>query len=276
VPFPSRPQPHLQVSRTGHGPTWLFLHAAGSSGAAFKGIARRLSGDISLLTPELSSAGGSSAALVERPGIEHAVSALCAVVESEPWPLVVVGHSYGGLLALELARRRPELVERLVLIEPLALQLLRREDPSEGALHLQALTARVGELVRDGALFEAARLLLSYYDESAWAKLPEDERNKLAHAMPDITRSLREAAALPVGFREYAAVRTPSVVIRGSKSPLSTRWIAAQLSRTLPQAMLFEVAGAGHMSPITHPDEIAFLLRRTVLKGSHELVPHLG
>jgi pimeloyl-ACP methyl ester carboxylesterase len=176
-------------------------------------------------------------------------------------------------VALELARTRPELVAQLVLLEPLALQLLGPNDRGAETQHLQALTARVTELVSTGHLFDAARLLLSYWDESAWVKLPDRQRHKLAHSMPRITRTLREIAALRVGFREYAALRTEAVVIRGGKSPAPTRFIAAQLSRALPRALLFDVAGAGHMAPVTHPDEIAFLLRRTVLKRSRELMP---
>jgi pimeloyl-ACP methyl ester carboxylesterase len=202
------------------------------------------------------------------------VATVRRLVESRAFPLVIVGHSYGAVIALELARRHPELVARLVLIEPLALHLLRQRDQDAGTAALQALTTRVAELVQQRAQLEAARLLSSYWDESAWAKLPDEQRARFAEGMPRIMRTLRELAALRVSLDDYRqAVHVPTVLIRGARSTPPTRWIAAQLARTLPQAMLFDVAGAGHMCPVTHPHELAFLLRRTVLERARDFAP---
>jgi lipase len=253
----------LHVPRAAGSTPWFFLHAAGAGGAAFRGIARRLAGEITLHTPDLWPAAAlpREGALFERD--LHAL--LQKLVDHQG--AILVGHGYGGALALEVARRRPDLVAELVLIEPLALQLLRDEQPDVQQLH--TLIARLRELCEQGAHLEAARLFASYWDESSWAKLPELGRRELAESMPAVSRTLVELKQLEAGFDDYASIAVKTTLVRGARSPGPLRWLTAQLVRSLPRATLFEIAGAGHTSPTSHPAELAFLLRRHVLHGDY-------
>jgi len=45
-----------------------------------------------------------------------------------------------------------------------------------------------------------------------------------------------------------------TTLVVGSASPASSKGVARLLARTLPRVTVVELRGAGHMSPITHPD----------------------
>src|SRR5688500_18226056 len=100
-------QARLPLSRARTAPRWLCLHAVCRSGATFDGIAKRLARDVSLRTRELAGADANP--------LEHDVAATLQSLAREPAPVVLVGHAYGGVVALEVARREPARVRHLVL-----------------------------------------------------------------------------------------------------------------------------------------------------------------
>lgn len=101
---PQRPAQILAIhGLTGHGRRWAI-------------IADRLP-EFSIVAPDLLGHGRSS---WDAPwNIDANVEALAAVLRAETDdPVVVVGHSFGGAVALNLAATHPELVSSLVLLDP--------------------------------------------------------------------------------------------------------------------------------------------------------------
>jgi lipase len=96
-------------------PRALCLHGVTGWGGHFGQLAeRRLADSHHVLAPDLLGHGASPA---EPPW--DADAQLAAILETVGRaPALLVGHSYGARLALELAAREPSLVERLVLLDP--------------------------------------------------------------------------------------------------------------------------------------------------------------
>ncbi|QEY31139.1 alpha/beta fold hydrolase [Synechococcus sp. RSCCF101] len=114
------------VAVLGQGPPVLLLHGFDSSLLEFRRLAPLLSERHQLLIPDLHGFGftprradaASNPALV----LDHLVD-LLAAIESRigPAPLGLIGASMGGSVAVELARRCPERIERLLLLAPAGL-----------------------------------------------------------------------------------------------------------------------------------------------------------
>lgn len=109
---------HLHEWGEADAPTLVCVHGVTAYGGRFRRLAERL-GSFHVLAPDLRGHGLSGRAPPW--GVEtHLADVLETVGERRA---IWLGHSFGGRLAAELAARRPELVERLVLLDP-ALQVL--------------------------------------------------------------------------------------------------------------------------------------------------------
>ncbi|EID13366.1 lysophospholipase [Mycolicibacterium phlei RIVM601174] len=93
----------------------LAIHGLTGHGQRWQTLADRHLPEFAIVAPDLIGHGHSSWAAPWT--IDANVAALAAVVDGEG-PVVVVGHSFGGALALRLAADRPDLVSRLVLLDP--------------------------------------------------------------------------------------------------------------------------------------------------------------
>ncbi len=99
------------------GEPWVLLHGLGSTGLSWHAVASDLRRDCRILVPELSRLGGSR---VPEGGLNVAEAAAAAaglIAQRFPGRAVTLGGiSLGGWVAVRLALERPELVERLLLV----------------------------------------------------------------------------------------------------------------------------------------------------------------
>jgi pimeloyl-ACP methyl ester carboxylesterase len=128
---------HLHVTRFGSGArAVLGIHGITASSMSMAVVARHLGPDATLVAPDLRGRGASAG--LPGPYGMRAHAADCAAVIAalcDP-PVVVLGHSMGGFVAVVLAATHPELVERLVLADgglplPMPEGALEDIDPDE-------------------------------------------------------------------------------------------------------------------------------------------------
>ncbi len=170
----------------------------------------------------------------------------------------IVGHSYGATVALRLAMERPGMVRSLTLIEP-PLFALARGTPAHEA-HMAAM-AGFGTALDAGDRDGAARIFQSAMNpEAPWESLPERARARLAGRIERIAEergvTLDDAPGLTLPGR-IEALGLPVLLIEGSAAPPIVRAVHEALAARLPQAQRVMIAGAGHMSPLTHPEGVA-------------------
>ena len=105
----------LHVHRYGpdESPRVLLLHGLTGHGRRWKTLAERHLPDVSMLAPDLLGHGYSSWSAPWT--LDANVEALAALLDQ---PTLVVGHSFGGAVALNLAAAHPELVGGLILLDP--------------------------------------------------------------------------------------------------------------------------------------------------------------
>ena len=108
----------LRYFTGGVGVPLVLVHGLGGSAANWVEVVARSSGRFRLLVPDLPGHGGSGA-LPRGAGMNDFADAVAALIDHERLePALVAGHSLGGLVALRLAHRRPELVRGLLLAAP--------------------------------------------------------------------------------------------------------------------------------------------------------------
>ena len=100
----------------GAGTTLLFLHGFGGAATNWTAVAPALAERFRVIVPDLPGHGGSSALPAPPERLDPYAERLALLLErANAAPAFVVGHSLGGVVALRLALRRPDLVSGLVL-----------------------------------------------------------------------------------------------------------------------------------------------------------------
>lgn len=126
------------VAVTGVGPTLLLLHGFDSSFLEFRRLAPLLNDAHTLVIPDLYGFGFTPRPAQGPYGVTGVLNHLEALLEQLPPSIGVIGASMGGAVAMELARRRPEQVDSLLLLDPAGLAGVARPIP----LPLAALGVR--------------------------------------------------------------------------------------------------------------------------------------
>ena len=253
---------HAAYRVWGDGPPLVLLHGGGGSSALWSKVADALGAGRRLIAPDLLGCG-ETAGWPEKGALTHdlqaeLVAAVLAVTTSGP--VDIVGHSYGGATAVRLAVNRPQKVRSLLLIEPILTCLLREAgDPTyeESVAVNRFFVASV-----DAGKPEAAwqTFLDARNGEGTWARL-QDKRKQdfLAQSAQSRETSLSNLTNRTTAA-ECAALSVPMTIVCGaSTTPADRR--TSEVLRDAVRAARYEILdGAGHMSPLSHPQDVARLI----------------
>lgn len=170
----------------------------------------------------------------------------------------LVGHSYGGFVALRYARLHPDRVASLALYEPVAFRALPEHDESLAAL--LRLAGAMATLVHQGHRHLASQAFVDFWSgEGAFASMPLPSRASIARRIGKVVPDFRAALAWPDDPDELRAIDVPAFLIAGRRSPVLAQRIVAALSQRLPNARSAWV-DAGHMGPVTDAEDVNALV----------------
>ena len=191
-------------------------------------------------------------------GLDAHVDDLLGIADGRP--VVLFGHSFGGLVSLVAATRAPDLVRAVAAYEP-----------PQPWLPWWPGTSAGGAAARAAAPADAAEAFLRrMVGDDQWEALPErtrEARRREGTALAAELASVREARTPPL---DPARLELPVVVGRGTRSSDHLRRSARELAAAVPGAELVEVDGADHGAHLTHPAQVARLARRAVDLGREQ------
>jgi pimeloyl-ACP methyl ester carboxylesterase len=165
-------------------------------------------------------------------------------------PAVVVGTSAGATIAVDLAVRRPDLVQAVIAHE--AAWRASRHLPNTSQL---AAVAKIGWQTLRGRDGDAAETLLraaySYRDGgTAWDALPEEWRRIARENARPALLDFRNSIGNYPSAADLANVAVPVVCSYGTRSPDSIISLTRSLAAAIPTATTHQIEGAGHAAPL--------------------------
>lgn len=170
----------------------------------------------------------------------------------------IVGHSYGATVALRLALDLPHRVRSLTLIEPPLFTLAkgtRAWEAHQAAMDGFDTALAAGDDERAARIFQAAM-----NPDAPWESLRASTRDHLVRQIGRIGEergvTTEDAPGLTAPGR-LEGITQPVQLIEGSASPAIVNRVHDALAARVPLAQRVVVMGAGHMSPLTHPENIA-------------------
>jgi pimeloyl-ACP methyl ester carboxylesterase len=234
----------------------ILLHGVGADGRMFAPVTERLAGSARLIVWNLP---GYSGKPLDNPlTFRRLAAALATELEAlDATPAVVIGHSIGGMVALEFAATFPQRVRGLILSATTPAFGSR-----DGSFQREFLKARLGPL-------EAGRTMAQMAAESGprlvgSGAAPEAAPSlvRLMSEVPEAT--FRAAMACLVSFdrrADLASIRVPTLLISGDEDTNAPLKTMTRMAEAIPGARLEVLSGIGHLAPLECPDRFAGIVR---------------
>jgi pimeloyl-ACP methyl ester carboxylesterase len=239
-----------EVRELGSGPAIVLVHGFPLDGAMWSGVARALAPKFRVLKPDLPGRGLNEAAA---PGSIAGYSDFVEALLSElPGPVGLAGFSFGGYIALELMKRRPEKIRALALVDTRA----SADDAAGKAKRDEAIAAVRANGVRPIVESMPAKLLSP--ESLGRPDLVERVQRMISRQKPEtVEADLTAMRDRPDSTDFLPDVAVPTLVVVGSQDVLTPPADSERMSAAIPGARLVTVAGAGHLTPMERPKAVA-------------------
>jgi pimeloyl-ACP methyl ester carboxylesterase len=235
---PRKSTTELDVERIGDGPPVLFIHGSVVGAKETWRKQRALSRDWTLI-------------LANRPGFGQSPPLERGDFEAEA-PLFaellgdgahLVGHSYGGVIALLAAAQRPDAVRSLTISEPGAFSAARG-DPA-----VETMIAQGRELYRHRSEIPSETFLKLFRGGANSARETPDELPESLRRGAELLRGERPPWEAEIPLDRLAAAQIPTLVISGGHSP-AFEAVCDALAGSLAGERA-RIPGRGHTVPST-------------------------
>jgi 3-oxoadipate enol-lactonase len=172
-------------------------------------------------------------------------------------PAAVVGCSFGGRIALELALARPDLVERLVLIGA-GLGSWDWSEPAQAGFAEEEEAIERGDLTAAAA--QQARMWLADDASSGVRELTEAMTLRSYEQQLPVEGQVKAVWPDASAEARLTEIAAPTLVVVGTEDVGDIKAMADELVAAIPGARLETIEGAGHLPSLERPDELNRLL----------------
>jgi len=231
-------------------PTVVLVHGSLDRGASFARVVRRLA-DLHVVTYDRRGYHHSRAMPVARSLAQHVADLVSLVGKG---PAVVVGHSYGGDVALGAAIEAPDAIGAVGAYEPPLpwLEWWPRRSAS-------SITGEDPGTYAEGFFRRVV-------GDAGWDRLTDQARADRRADGPALVAELSDLRGAAPPF-DLARLRVPLVLGRGGASVWHHRKAIDALVEAVPGAEVVEIPGSAHGAQLSHPDAFAALVRRVVQRA---------
>jgi pimeloyl-ACP methyl ester carboxylesterase len=252
----------VDYEECGGGPSIVFVPGSCSTGAAWRPIISHCEAQFRCIATSLPGYGGTAERRsAAEPSIAHVATALEAVIRRAGSPVHLVGHSFGGLVALAVALRGYVPLLSLTLVEAPAAQLLNAVGEQAHYRAFRAMTEAYFSAYAAGDAGAIASMIDFYGGAGTFAGWPPRVR---AYAIETTAVNILDWASA-YGYQlspaMLASLHLPVLVLCGSSSHPAVKRANELISECMKDARLATIEGGAHFLITTHAGAVASLLR---------------
>jgi pimeloyl-ACP methyl ester carboxylesterase len=250
--------------------TVVLLHGSASNNALWRHTKSALQSRYRCIAPDLIGYG-SSAAWPQRAafGLDAELRAIEPLLRCCADTLHLVGHSYGGVLALHLALADPGRVQSVTLIEPVFFAALKYVGDWSSYFEFCRVRDEFVAALACGDRELAMRRFVDFWmGNGAWVGLPADARASMRKAADKIVLDWQASFAADPGIDRLSALAARTLLVRGSDSPRPMRSLVDALHAIMPGSARTVVEGADHLLPLTHASALTSAILSNLRAGA--------
>jgi pimeloyl-ACP methyl ester carboxylesterase len=265
-------QGRIDYDECGSGPAVVLLPGSCSTGAAWRPVIAAWGNEFRSVTTSLLDYGGTGER--RNPGdssISRNAEAMESVIHRAGGRVHLVGHSFGGLVALAVALRNRVSLASLVVIEAPAVGVLREGKELQ---HYCAFNRMTDAYLTDfaGGNVEAIAAMIDFYGGAGtFASWPPRLRAYAVETTPVNILDWADAYGFPMSAALLDRIKIPLLVVRGGASPQAVQRANALVCELTSNATLATIDGATHFVIVTHAVEIAGRIAAHVHRAEEEM-----
>jgi len=234
----------------------VALHGSASSSKQWQSLVAYLEDRFTVITPDLPGYGTNKETGV-LPGLAGDATSVISEMERIGEPVHLVGHSYGGAIALKIALMRPDLLASLTVYEPVMFSLLMGANVRH--MNLFGEIAGVANSIQNSILSDCPETGMKDFFEfwngtDTWGSLPNAVRDHLTSQAEPVNRNFVRASEDKTRVQDLSVINVPTMIMTGLESPAVTQQLAGMVARAIPGAKLAMLPGLGHMAPMEAAD----------------------
>jgi pimeloyl-ACP methyl ester carboxylesterase len=259
------PRGRIDYSECGTGPTIVLVPGSCSTGAAWRPVIATWSGQFRCVTTSLLGYGGTAERRTAGDAdISHEAEILESVVRKADSHVHLVGHSFGGLVALEVALRCRVPLASLVILEAPAVGMLRECGEH---VHYRAFSQMAESYFAafDGGNAKAIAAMIDFYGGAGtYASWPLRVRAYAVETTPVNILDWASAYGFAPSAAALAVLQIPTLMVWGGKSNPAVQRANALLGECINGSALATIDDAAHFMIATHPNTVGRLIAQHV------------
>lgn len=263
--FPKVVPNSVEYNESGSGPTVVLVPGSCSTGAAWRSVVSHLGNGFRCVTTSLLGYGDTDERrTMADASIDHECHAIEQVIERAGGRVHLVGHSFGGLVALAVALRGQVPLASLTILEAPAVGLLRDEADESHYRDFKHLTDSYFRSYRNGNREAIAAMIDFYGGPGTFDSWPQRVQSHAVETTEVNMLDWAGAYAFTPSNAALSALAVPTEIIVGATSRRAVRRANELVMHGIQGAALWEIEGAAHFMIATHPEQVAKIISARV------------
>lgn len=253
----------VYIEEKGKGAPIVFVHGSFATASTWKNMVNALAATHHCISIKLPGHGGvPEPEDFEDPTIETELNIIeQAVSGCTKEPIHLVGHSYGGVVALGLALKGSVAIDQMTLFEPVAAWVLDVMQDAERSAIVQGFLSQYRQAVSEKQLYACAQVIDFWGGSGSFATLPDFIKEAMSLLEDNNIRHWDICTAIDNTLPELQALAVPTRLVCGSESNAVAHAVSDYLVSEIPVSQKHVINGASHFLVTSHVEACLSVLR---------------